>query len=329
MFEQKRYEFLLQCDEPIAHHSEVFGNSAVLMRQRVRQPDGEFIEVPIVTGDTMRHGLREAAAYALLDAAGLLGKEALTEAALRLLFAGGMLTGTGDGATIKLDEYRTMIDLVPSLSLLGGCASNRTIPGKLQVGNALLVCDETMSLLPPWVRQYLDEMKVGTDTHRAHVEEVQRVRMDPSLVPAKRALLSEGDRARIEGRLLSSEKASEEGDHAAKDAAKSTMLPRRFETIVAGSLLFWRVSATCHSEIDVATFHSMVGAFLGNAKVGGKRGTGHGSIRPIAGTDVEVLRPSADTKALAFGRLPGAEIFRQHVSARAERVAEFLRGVNA
>ncbi|MGH8630893.1 MAG: hypothetical protein ACREU7_09045, partial [Burkholderiales bacterium] len=117
MMERKRLEFILEARSPIAHHQETFGNTAVLMRQKVRQPDGSFAAVPIITGDTMRHGLREAGTYCLLDCAGLLG-EALTEQALRLLFAGGMVTGSG--SVVKLDEYREMVDLVPTLALLGG-----------------------------------------------------------------------------------------------------------------------------------------------------------------------------------------------------------------
>lgn len=331
MFEIKRYELLLRAEEPIAHHSESFGNSAVFMRQKTRMPDGTFVHVPHVTGDTMRHGLREAVAYALLDAAGLLDSPSLSEAALRLLFAGGMITGNGDGSTIKLDEYRKMIDLLPSLALLGGCAGNRTIPGKLTCGSLVLVCEETLHLLPEWVHQYAATEKIAIDTQRAHVEEVQRVRMDPSLVPAKRALLTEGERGRIEGRLLKSEAASEEGDHAGKDDAKSTMMPRRFETLVAGSLFFWRVSATCHSQLDVDTFHVMIAALMNNCRVGGKKGTGHGLLKPVAGCNVAVARPAEATTSIDVASLAPrlGEMFRAHVKERASQVADLLRTVDA
>ncbi len=62
-----RYEFVLEAALPIAHHEGTFGNEAVIMRRKIRQKDG-WAKVPIVTGDTMRHGMREAAAYVLLDA---------------------------------------------------------------------------------------------------------------------------------------------------------------------------------------------------------------------------------------------------------------------
>ena len=46
------------------------------------------------------------------------------------------------------------------------------------------------------------------------------------------------------------------------------MLPRRYETIVAGSLFSWGLSCVCQSELDVDTLHTMVSAFLTRAVVG-------------------------------------------------------------
>src|SRR5262245_29758625 len=112
MYEQKRFEFILQAAEPIAHHSETYGNAQVAMRKKVRQPDGSFASVPCITGDTLRHGLREASTYALLDAAGMLADPDLSESACRLLFAGGMITGSAGGA-VKLGDYAEMVDLIP------------------------------------------------------------------------------------------------------------------------------------------------------------------------------------------------------------------------
>ena len=321
-----RYEFLMQADQPIAHHAEVFGNSAISMRRKVRQPDGAWAQVPIVTGDTMRHGLREAAAYAVLDAVGMLDAPALTESALRLLFAGGMITGKGgESSTIKLDGYREMVDLMPPLALLGGCAQNRSIPGRMQVDDAVLICEETRHLWSPWIREQMAERV--TDTCRAHVEEVQRVRMDPSLTPDKRALLTDGGRE-IEKRLGAHERASEKNDALSKDDAKSTMLPRRFETVVAGSLFSWGVTAVCLSDLDVGALNTMVGAFLSNAVVGGKRATGHGRMRAVAAQHVSLARPAVQATS-SLDDAMGVRLFREHVTERAERIKAWLSAVDA
>lgn len=327
MREIKRYEFVLRAQTAIAHHAEVFGNSAISMRRKIRQPDGTFAQVPIVTGDTMRHGLREASAYAVLDAAGMLDAPALTESALRLLFAGGMISGKGDASTIKLDQYREMVDLMPPLALLGGCAQNRSIPGRMQVDDALLICDETRHVLPAWVAEHLDASGQAIDSARTHVEEVQRVRMDPSLVPDKRALLTDGG-ASVEKRLGKSETASSAGDALAKDDAKSTMLPRRFETVVAGSLFYWSLTATCLSDLDVGALNTMVAAFLSSATVGGKRATGHGRIVAVEARGVPVVRPG-QAAPVALDDAFGVREFREHVTARAEKIRAWLAGVDA
>ena len=68
--QRHRYEFVLEAAQPIAHLAENIGNEGVLMRRKVRTADGSFASVPMVTADTMRHGMREAAAYMFLDAAG-------------------------------------------------------------------------------------------------------------------------------------------------------------------------------------------------------------------------------------------------------------------
>jgi hypothetical protein len=329
--EQKRYDMVIEAQTPIAHHAEVFGNSAILMRRKIRQPDGSWATVPIVTADTMRHGLREAAAYATLDAAGLLDNPGLSEAALRLLFAGGMITGRGDASAVKLDSYREMVDLVPPLALLGGCANNRVIPGRLFVDDALLICAESEHLLPAWVREWLAETKQSVDTCRAHVEEVQRVRMDPTLDPGKRKLLASSADAEVQKRLAASEAAHDADDAVARTEAKSSMMPRRFETVCQGSMFFWSIAATTYSDLDLDVFNVMLGAFLRSARVGGKRGTGHGAMRPVTARQIKVVRPRDTPDNLDVGALAPkmGSVFYDHVKGRADRVREFLSTVDA
>lgn len=329
MHEQIRYDFILEALTPVAHASESIGNTSLVMREKRRLPDGSFAHVPIITGDTMRHGLREAAAYALLDAAGMLDAPALGEAALRLLFSGGMITGS-DSGSVKLEDFRRMVSLCPPLGLLGGCAQNRAIPGKVQVDAADLICEETAHRLPEWVTEWLREHKVALASCRSHIEEVQRVRMDPTLDPSKRKLLSDGG-AEAERRLLSSEHGKEIGDAVLAQDSKSSMLPRRHETVVAGSLFMWSVCATLHSDLELDTFRTMVGAFLRDARVGGKRATGHGRVRPVIAKQVAVQRPREAPETLDAGALAPkiGSLFYSHVSEHKAEVEAWLRAVDS
>lgn len=320
-------EFILRAEQPIAHHEESFGNSAVAMRRKIRQADGTFQRVPIITGDTMRHGLREASSLALLDAAGMLEEPSLTQAALRLLFSGGMITGAS-GGSVKLGDYREMIDMIPPLALLGGCAQNRAIPGRLFVDDATLICEETMHMLPGWAMEYLEAENTAVSSHRAHMEEVQRVRMDPTLIPARRALLAAGEADAVERRLAASEQASEEDDAVAKDATKSSMLPRRFERIVQGSLFHWSLTCTTQNALQEDTLWTMIGAFLALAHVGGKKGTGHGRIKAIHAREAVFMRPSEST-AFDLSTMRKGDVFKAHMSERKDKLREYLNGVAA
>lgn len=320
----KRFDIILRAEQPIAHHAEVLGNAALLMRRKVRQPDGGFADVPYITGDTMRHGLREAAAMAYLDAAGLLGAT-LSEAALRLLFAGGMVTGSA-GGSVRLGDYRELCELFPPLALLGGCAQNRVIPGRLAVDEATLICTETAHLLPEHVLEWVGAAPLSSQ--RAHVEEAQRVRMDPLLDPSKRTLLVADQRQQVEMRMELREGAATD---AAAAETKSTMLPRTYERVVQGSLFWWRVTATCWDDLDHDTLMVMLAAFLYEARVGGKRGTGCGLLAPVQAWGAELRRPSERPDAMdvrALGARVG-ERFRAHVAERRARIADFLGRVAA
>jgi hypothetical protein len=238
-----------------------------------------------------------------------------------------MVTGRGDASNIKLDAFREMVELCPSLGLLGGCANNRVIPGRTIVDDAMLICRETKHLMPDWVLEVAGEL----DTCRSHVEVEQRVRMDPMLDPAKQKLLSAGAQVKQLQKMAASEEAHDSDDAVLRDDTKSTMMPRTFETIARGSLLYWTVTVTCLSDIDVDTAHTMIAAFLSNARVGGKRGTGHGAIRPIQARGVVVNRPSDPRTTVQPNALAPkmGEMFRAHVKARQKRIHEFLAGVDA
>lgn len=336
--QQHRIEVLLEAEQPVKHLAESLGNSAYLNARLVRQPTGGFARVPEVSGDTMRHGLRAAAAAFALRRAFPDGKVELTEAAVRLLFAGGMVTGNGDSKSIKFGEYRKMVELLPHLGLLGGCAQNRTIPGRVDVDPATLVCAETAHAMPAWALAACEE-EYGAphrETFRAYVEEVQRVRMDPMLVPTLRGMLSPDDADRIDRQLEASERASADGNDAARLASKSAMMPRRYERLVQGSVFYWSVGVTLATELDEDVFYTMFCAFAADMVVGGGRATGHGRLKILRLNRAVVRGPgelpvagAPEAVGLSSLRPRVGELLGAHLDERAEKVREFLRAVDA
>ena len=331
--EQVRYEILVEAVTPIAHAEGTMGNHSLAMARKIRQRDGSFVRVPIITGDTMRHKLREAVTYVLLDAAGLLTGEGpqLTASALRLLFNGGMLTGKGSGSAVKLTEWRDMMRALPSLGLFGGCVNSHLIPGQMSVSDALLVCTETEHMIPAWVVDYCKAEGATLQTFRAHMDEEQRVRMDSTREPQKVRLLSAGERDAVERRQIASELAHDENDAVAKEVTKSSMLPRTREVVAPGSLFYWDVTATVYDALERDMFDTAVAAFLANAVVGGGSNTGHGRLRGVVGNEVKLARPSEASEAMDLSALSArkGDVFRAHVREHAATMRKVLSEVDA
>lgn len=329
-----RYEFILRALQPINHQSETVGNEGVIMREPIRLPGGRYADVPIITGDTCRSGLRRAAAWALLDAAGLIEHPCLGEAAIRLLFAGGMVTGKGSASNINLDTYRRLTELVPSMKLLGGCSDSRVIPGMSEVDVALLLCRETewhFREYSPWMLDWLAANGEPLNPARMDVEEEQRVRMDPALVPELRQLMNADAQVSVNRRLQSSEAAHTTDDAAGQIEAKSTMMPRRFEVVKRGALFGWGLQCRTYTPLDEDTLNVAVAAWLSDARVGGKKGTGHGLMRPIPGAarNITVQPISRSMDSLALDGMRIGDLFRAHVSERRDAIREMLATVDA
>ena len=330
--EIKRFEFIVEAETPIAHHSGNEGNHSLFMRHKVVLPDGSIETVPHITGDALRNRLRAAAALATLDAAGILKEPNLSEGAIRLFFNGGMITGKGDGAVIKLDVYRKLCEMMPALKIFGGCSDNGCHEGCINVDQMELICEDMSSFVPDWVRDWMREKNVALFDATEYVEEVQRVRMDPLLRDGPQRFLGAGARKQLEARLESRAKAHETGDDKAADEAKSGMMPRTFERLIQGSKLYMRISAYCYTDLDADTVMATIGTFFLDPIVGGKRGTGHGRLRALAGKQIDILRPAENANAVDLAA-PGqrvGQLFRAHVAERAADLRAYVESeVNA
>lgn len=320
-----KLEFLIRAETPLCQLEQTLGNHGILMRRKQRLRDGSISELPIITADAMRHGLREIGAMLCLDAAGLTQREGgpqLTEPALRLLFTGGMLTGRGDASVLKIERWRELADVLPIVSIMGGCADGSMIPGKLHVQDLRLVCAESMHLFPSWVSEEERNPQMSAD----FIEHAQRVRFDVTRDPRKNHLLSDGGRSKIEQRLLAKEAAHEIGEHG--DADRGRPMPHTFEAVAMGSLWFWEVYHTGLSELESQTLMMSLALFFETWRIGGKRGTGHGKISCLKARNVELPRFERVESDAAITLGPSAS-FRQAMIARADRLTALLQKVDA
>lgn len=324
--EQIRYEMIVRAKDPIAHSSTTIGNQQLLMRRSVRLPGGKYADVASVTGDTIRHALREAAVYGTLHLADALNDPQLSEGAVRLLFNGGGLTGKGNAGVINLDRYRELVALFPPLAIFGGNTDNRSIAGQLIVDEGSLICQEMRHLMPPWVIEWAEAAGEQIGSHRQAVEEVQRVRMDALNAPETHKLLSEDARARVTNRLLAAEKAHETGDAKLAKEAKSEMLPRTFERIKQGELLWLGVEARVYTELERDALNFTIACLLSNFRVGGKRGTGHGRLEFVKGMRCNFLPTAGNFEPVGAELAPKVgDIYKQHIQFRREELLAWIR----
>lgn len=320
-----RYEFLVRAVQPISHTQENFGNYGVFMRKRIVMPNGSVQSVPYITGDSIRNRARRASTYALLDAAGLLGNEALTESALKLMFAGGGVTEKGDASVVNLDKYRELASLIPTLALFGGCTDNRPLPGQINIDEGNPICSETMHTAPGWVHEWLSNNGVQVLTQRRLIEEVTRVRMDPTTSPEMVKLLTPTEQIRVNGRLLASEKAHEDGDAIEAKKNKSSAMPRSFERLIEGTLFLCGIEARTYTDLEADTFDYCVGCLLNNFTVGGKQSVGHGRLKFVCGNKIHFTPTSGNFDDMGTGlAAKTGELFKAHVAAHKEQIVSWL-----
>lgn len=131
---------------PLHHGSGNAGNTALLRTEEIITQAGEPATVPVLSGNSVRHQLREAIAWHTLRTLDV-PEGSLTKSQVDLLFTGGAITSTG--AQVDLGMARRVQDHYPALGLLGYAAQSDIVAGTLRVGSLMLVCSENAWRLPP------------------------------------------------------------------------------------------------------------------------------------------------------------------------------------
>jgi CRISPR/Cas system CSM-associated protein Csm3 (group 7 of RAMP superfamily) len=132
-----------EATSPITHMSGTSGNEAILNRES-KIYDGEVIQVPLLSGNALRHKMiREPGAVNLIKSLALTKK--LTINQVNFLLHGGKLTETS-----TTDNMKTIVDmrrLFPLYHLLGGSLRNQILEGSMISGRGVLICRENNDVL--------------------------------------------------------------------------------------------------------------------------------------------------------------------------------------
>lgn len=136
--------------DPIHHGAGSEGNTQLLRTQDILLPDGTPTRVPFISGNSIKHMIRDGGVRFALEAMGI-NAGALSKALVDLMFSGGALTKSG--SAVNLAHARKIAEIFPILSLCGYSAGNFMQASKINVSHLHLVCSENTYRIPVHLRE--------------------------------------------------------------------------------------------------------------------------------------------------------------------------------
>lgn len=150
MTDAERYSGILRYTataiDPIHHGAGTEGNTQLLRTQDVMLADGTPTRVPFVSGNSIKHMIRDGGVRFALEVMRV-QNGTLTKPVVDLLFSGGALTKSG--SAVNLERAREIAGKFPILSLCGYSAGNFMQESKINVSHLHLVCAENAYRIPP------------------------------------------------------------------------------------------------------------------------------------------------------------------------------------
>lgn len=243
----------------LAHGGEVRGTVTMLRRETIVGPDGQLVQVPIVSGNAIRRRLREAGEDLLRGVLRYEGQIPLA-AAHTLRGGGSLVKATGEPLSgARLARVRS---LVPVFSIFGGAAGGAIHDGCLQVGKAVPHYAETAALIPAEDVTFELGAFAGTQVERytRHPDPDQRRMVDLVPVPV-------GDDGLPQ---LDIGQADDDGAHVGFYLVETFPAGTRFSTWIR---LAWA------TPLEIAFFADVLATVGKWAQIGGRGRIGHGQVR--------------------------------------------------
>ncbi|MFR7363907.1 MAG: hypothetical protein ACLUTP_06040 [Terrisporobacter sp.] len=133
-------DITLKLLSPLMHYGDERMGTMQIARCMKFEYDGEFIDIPVYSGNAFRGIMRRIAMRDFLEKIGI-AEEGISPKLYYLLFTGGTLTG--GGRFCEIGEKREMRRLCPPLSLFGSAIGDQIPEGKMKVGIFKPICKET------------------------------------------------------------------------------------------------------------------------------------------------------------------------------------------
>jgi len=189
----------------VHHGASTAGNKQILRTEKVILDDGGTALVPFVSGNSLKHMIRDGAVRFALDVMAV-PDASLSKQVVDLLFSGGHLSKGGQA--VRLDKARQIERLFPALSMLGYSAGNFMTGSKLAVDSLHLVCRENRFRLPEHLQDHphtkLDawafrDKAFGTRHEATRTPRVARMLVADDVASQETALAKKAGPKKVEG----------------------------------------------------------------------------------------------------------------------------------
>jgi CRISPR/Cas system CSM-associated protein Csm3 (group 7 of RAMP superfamily) len=135
---------------PIHHGGDESTGSRSTLRRIKSIVDGNRIDVPVISGNSIRGYLRRLVMSHMLESVGY-GNDMMMSSlkTYHMLFSGGTLesVSSSDAGNINLEMRKKFRKSLPALSVFGSAVGNQMIEGKMKCGFALPICQELQGFL--------------------------------------------------------------------------------------------------------------------------------------------------------------------------------------
>lgn len=324
-----RFEGTMTALTSITHFGDsVGGTEQVLRREKVALPDGDYAEVPIISGNSWRGQLRDCGMRAMLDElARALGRDSITLSpqAFYLLFSGGSLT-KDNGRGVDIGQARNLRALVPLLGVFGGAVGRQIMEGKLAVGKIIPVCVETQHLLPDELTTHphaaISVYERISMEHYTRMDDAKRESLAGRFLPAPEQTLLEAPSVR----KVTNKRTGEVEEIADKPGAAQQMR-YGFETITAGTVFSCGITLRAVTPLEFEAFLMALAEWSREPVIGGRSGSGMGRVRLEFPGWVEanpLLRQASDATAVSQ---PFGALYRDHLARNSAAIVQALEAI--
>ena len=280
----------------ISHNGgEKNGTIVQLRREKFVQPKGNVVEVPVISGNSIRGKLRDLAAIDILTKKD--GAKVQVDADnFNLLFSGGALESIG-GKQLDIEKVRQMRKDIPMISVLGCSVGNVIVPGRVDIGKMIPICKETLHIIP---EKFHGDGEIKTVWEYCQVE--MNTRKDDTKDENKREFIKKEDLT---------------------EYLRGGQMMYYIETMVVGTRFYWKICLRDTTDIETGAFLSILQSWAAqSSQVGGNGRVGHGRLK------VELTETSVIDSEIEFENSDFVTYIDKANSAKKDITGYFEKGVS-